>query len=74
MAEDPNTTTKPARHLDDVTREAHACLFAAEEALLAYYADDDKAVRLLRVDRATALVQAAATVLRSIGAEGVRHG
>lgn len=65
---------KPVRFLSDVAREAKGCLFAAEELLLAYYADDTKAGRLLRVERVTALVQAAATVVRSIEGEGVSHG
>lgn len=71
---DEQATNKPARHLDDITREAQACLLAAEEALLAYYADDSRAVRLHRVGHASALVQAAATVLRSIEGEVAGHG
>lgn len=72
MAENNDTT--PTRSLIDVKRETTACLFAAEEALLAYYSEDEKAVRLDRVERATALVQAALTILRVMEMEGVRHG
>jgi len=66
-------TPQAGRFLSDVTREAFACLGAAEDILCNYGADDPASSRLHRIGRAQGLIEAAATVLRSLELEGVRH-
>lgn len=66
-------TPQKGRFLCDVTREAFACLGAAEDILCAYNADDSASVRLYKIGRVQGLIDAAATVLRSLELEGVRH-
>ena len=67
-------TPETGRFLCDVTREAFACLGAAEDILLDYGADESRSVRIYKIGRVQGLIDAAATVLRSLELEGIRHG
>lgn len=71
----PQYETGPTRRpLSLVVHEAISCLRSADDLLTNYRGDDEKADRMDRIERASGLVDAAQTVLRSLFGEEADHG
>lgn len=66
--------TGAVRPVDLVLHEAMGCLRSAAHLLEEYGGTDELDDRMDRVDRASGLVDASMTVLRSLFGEGARHG
>ncbi len=67
-------TTGAVRPVGLVMHEAMGCLQAAGHLLENYSSGDDPDSRLARIERASGLVDASMTVLRSLFGEGASHG
>ena len=71
----PEYETGPTRRpLSLVIHEAMACLRSADDLLTNYSGADDREARMDRIERASGLVDAAKTVLRSLFGEEADHG